>query len=382
MANKKNNTGYVVDFINSSYRRYYKVHKKEILKAVDECFSLGNFVLRKDVLEFEGKLAKFVGVNYAVGVNSGTDALKLSYKALGCKPGDEVITVGHTFIASIEEIVHLGAKPVLIDVKEDGLMDVSQIEKAITEKTVGIVPVHLSGKVCDMDEIMRIAKKYNFWVCEDACQALGSYWGKKKAGSIGNTGCFSFISPKTLGGAGDAGGIVTDDQKLYEKLLLMRNHWNITQGALYGVQPKAPEIMDWGYNSRLDNIQAAILNIKIKYYPAMLKRRREIGMKYNKGLKDLPCVLPTQQPKQIYQEYIIKVEDAWKFKKGLGEKGVELLVRDTTPNHKLKGLGMEHFDLPVTERIAGESVRLPIYPELTDKEVNYVIKSVREFYGR
>lgn len=372
---------YKVNFINSSYRRYYKAHKKEILKAIDNCFSLGNFVLRKDVLEFEGKLAKFVGVKYAVGVNSGTDALKLSYKVLGCRPGDEVITVGHTFIASIEEIVHLGAKPILIDVREDGLMDESLIERAITKKTVGIVPVHLSGKVCNMDEIMRIAKKHKLWVVEDACQALGAYWGNRKAGSIGHTGCFSFISPKTLGGAGDAGGIVTNDRKLYEKLLLMRNHWNITQGALHGVQPKAPEIMDWGYNSRLDNIQAAILNVKIKYYPAMLKRRRKISMMYNKGLKNLPCVLPTQQPKQIYQEYIIKVKNMWKFKKYMDKKGVELLIRDTTPNHKLKGLGMEHFNLPITERIAVESVRLPAYPELTDKEVEYVIDCIRNFYA-
>jgi dTDP-4-amino-4,6-dideoxygalactose transaminase len=373
---------YKVDFINSSYRRYYKAYKKEILKVIDKCFSLGNFVLRKDVLEFEGKLAKFVGTKYAVGVNSGTDALKLSYKVLGCGPGDEVITVGHTFISPIEEIVHLSAKPILVDVREDGLMDVSQIEKAITKKTVGIVPVHLSGKVCNMDEIIRIAKKYKLWVVEDACQALGAYWGNRKAGSIGDTGCFSFISPKTLGGAGDAGGIVTDDRKLYEKLLLMRNHWNITQGALHGVQPKAPKIMDWGYNSRLDNIQAAILNIKFKYYPAMLRRRRKIGMMYNKGLKNLPCVLPIQQPKQIYQEYIIKVKDMWKFKKYMDEKGVELLIRDTIPNHKLNGLGMECFNLPVTERIAGESVRLPTYPELTDKEVAYVINCVKEFYKK
>jgi dTDP-4-amino-4,6-dideoxygalactose transaminase len=231
-----------------------------------------------------------------------------------------------------------------------------------------------------MDEIMRIAKKYKLWVVEDACQALGAYWKDKKAGAIGNTGCFSFISPKTLGGAGDAGGIVTDDKKLYERLLLLRNHWNITQGALHGFQPKTPEIMEWGYNSRLDNIQAAILNIKIKYYPAMLRRRREIGMMYNKGLKGLPCVLPVQQPKQIYQEYIIKMKDMWKFKKFMDENGVELLIRDTVPNHKLKGLGMEYFNLPITEKIAVESVRLPTYPELTDKEVNYVIKTIRKFY--
>jgi len=371
---------YKVDFINSSYRKYYKAHKKEILKAIDKCFALGNFVLRKDVLEFEGKLARFVGTKYAVGVNSGTDALKLSYKVLGCGPGDEVITVGHTFISSIEEIVHLGAKPILIDVKEDGLMDESLIEKAITKKTVGIVPVHLSGKVCDMNEIMRIAKKYKLWVVEDACQSLGTYWDNRKAGSMGDTGCFSFISPKTLGGAGDGGGIVTNNRKLYEKLLLMRNHWNITQGALHGAQPKAPKIMGWGYNSRLDNIQAAVLNVKFKYYPAMLKRRRKIGMMYNNGLKNLPCVLPIQQSKQIYQEYIIKVKDMWKFKKYMDKKGVELLIRDTVPNHKLNGLGMGHFNLPITEKIAVESVRLPIYPELTDKEVKYVIDSVRKFY--
>ncbi|MFH1894500.1 MAG: DegT/DnrJ/EryC1/StrS family aminotransferase, partial [Patescibacteria group bacterium] len=174
--------------------------------------------------------------------------------------------------------------------------------------------------------------------------------------------------------------IVTDDKKLYEKLRLMRNHWNITQGALHGFQPKAPKVMDWGYNSRLDNIQAAILNIKFKYYPAMLKRRREIGMMYNKGLKNLPCVLPIQQLRQIYQEYIIKVKDMRRFKKYMDKKGVELLIRDTIPNHKLKGLGMDRFSLPVTERIAGESVRLPTYPELTDREVAYVINCAKEFY--
>ncbi|UMX47638.1 MAG: DegT/DnrJ/EryC1/StrS family aminotransferase [Candidatus Nealsonbacteria bacterium DGGOD1a] len=371
-----------VDFINSSYRRYYKDHKAQIMKALDKCFSKGDFILREDCDKFEKNLADFCGAKYAVGVNSGTDALKISYRALGCKPGDEVITVGHTFIASIEEIVHLGAKPILIDVGEDGLMNVDQIEAAITDKTVGIVPVHLSGKVCDMPRIMKIAKEHNLWVVEDACQALGAYLGEKKAGTFGDTGCFSFISPKTLGGAGDAGGIITNDRSVYEKLLLLRNHWNITQNALLGHQPRAPKTMDWGYNSRLDNIQAAILNIKIKYYPRMLKRRRQIAMRYNQGLKDLPVVLPVQQPKQIYQEYIIKTDDIWKFKKYMETKGVELLVRDTTPNHKMPGLGLEHFNLPVTEKIAKELVRLPIYPELTDSEVDYVIKCVRGFYAQ
>ena len=222
-----------VDFINSSYRRYFQQSKEEIMAAIQKCFEEGNFVLRDEVKKFEKNLADFVGVKYAVGVNSGTDALKLSYKAVGLKKDDEVITVSHTFIAPIEEIVHLGGKPILIDVGADALMDVKQIEKAITKKTVGIAPVHLSGKICEMTEIKRIAKKYKLWVVEDACQSLGAVQNKKKAGSFGNTGCFSFISPKTLGGAGDAGGIVTNDKKIYEKLLLLRNHWNITQNALF-----------------------------------------------------------------------------------------------------------------------------------------------------
>ena len=371
-----------VDFINSSYRRYYEKHREEMLEALDRCFALGNFVLREDVDKFEADLCKFTGAKYAVGVNSGTDALKLSYKALGCGPGDEVITVSHTFLAPIQEIVHLGATPILIDVGEDGLMDASKIAEVVTDKTVGIVPIHLSGKVCDMDEIMRIAEKHNLWVVEDACQALGASYNGKKAGNIGNTGCFSFISPKTLGGAGDGGGVITNDKSIYQKLLLLRNHWNITQNALIGAQPEAPEVMDWGYNSRLDNIQAAILNIKLKYYPDMLKRRREIGMMYNEGLKNIKDIkLPIQQEDQIYQEYIIRVPDIWKLNDYMeGEKNIELLIRDTTPNHLLKGLNLEHFSLPVTEKMAEEIVRLPLYPELTDEEVNYVIKSINEFY--
>jgi len=371
---------YKIDFINSGYRRYYAKHRKEILNAIDKCFKFGDFTLRAEVRKFEENLCKFTGAKYAVGVNSGTDALKLSYKVLGTKPRDEIITVGHVFIAPIEEIVHLGAKPILVDVGEDGLMDTSLIRNAITKNTVGIVPVHLSGKVCDMTEIKRIAKEYDLWVVEDTCQALGAYHKNKMAGTIGDTGCFSFISPKTLGGAGDAGGVITNNKKLYETLFLLRNHWNITQGALHGCQPKTPKIMGWGYNSRLDNIQAAVLNIKFKYYPDMLKRRREIGMMYNKGLDGLPIELPIQQPKQIYQEYIIGVPNMWEFQQYMTSQGIELLIRDVTPNHLLPGYELEHFKLPVTEQLAKSAVRLPTYPELTNQEVAKIIKTIKQFY--
>ena len=376
--------GYKIDFINSSYRRFYAKNRKKILDAIDRCYKNGEFVLRQELAKFENNLKEFLKVKYALGVASGTDALKISYKALGLKPGDEVITVSHVFIAPIEEIVHLGAKPVLIDINEDGLMNADLIEGAITEKTVGIVPVHLSGKVCDMDKIMSIARKHKLWVVEDACQALGAKYKGKMAGTIGDTGCFSHIAPKTLGVGGDAGSIVTNNKKLYEKMNLLRNHWNITQGVLHGHQPKQPKVMDWGYNSRLDNIHAAVLNVKIKLYPKMLKRRQEIGEMYNEGLLQLhvdgKIDLPLQQHEQIYQEYIVKIPDMYRFKKFMDKKGIELLIRDTTPNHKTYEWYFGKLSLPITEAHATSSVRLPTYPELTNSEVNQIIQAINEFY--
>lgn len=377
---------YKIDFINSSYRRYYAKNRKKILAAIDRCYKYGDFVLRKDLALFEKNLAKFIGAKYCYGVGSGTEALKISYKALGLKPGDEVITVSHVFIAPIQEIVHLGAKPILIDVNPDGLMNADLIEKAITKKTVGIVPIHLSGKVCDMEKIMAIAKKHKLWVVEDACQALGAKQNGRMAGTFGDTGCFSHIAPKTLGVGGDGGTIVTNNPELADKINLLRNHWNITQGVLHGHQPKQPKIMGWGYNSRLDNIHAAVLNIKLKLYPKMLKRRREIGKMYNQGLGPLADLnlleLPIQQKDQIYQEYIVKIKKMWEFKKFMDKKGIELLIRDTTPNHKLKGLNLEHYKLPVTEALATSSVRLPTYPELRNDEVKEIIKAIHEFYKK
>lgn len=370
---------YKINFINSSYRRSYAKNRKAILGAIDKCYKNGDFVLRAELAKFEENLAKFTETKYALGVASGTDALKLSYKALGVKPGDEVITVSHVFIAPIQEIVHLGAKPILIDVNEDGLMNADLIEKAITKKTVGIVPIHLSGKVCDMTKIMKIAKKHKLWVVEDACQALGARWKGRMAGSFGDTGCFSHIAPKTLGIGGDGGSVVTNNKKLAQKISLLRNHWNITQGVLHGHQPKQPKVMDWGYNSRLDNIHAAVLNIKIKLYPAMLRRRKEICMKYHKAFESLPIERPIIQDEQIFQEYIIKIDEPYEFKKFMDSRGIELLIRDTTPNHILYAKDFPNVKLPVTEALAKSSVRLPTYPELKDSEVSEIIKAVKEY---
>jgi dTDP-4-amino-4,6-dideoxygalactose transaminase len=375
-----------INFINSSYRRYFTAHKKEILTALTKCISEGNFIMRDDLAKFEKKLAGFVGTKYAVGVNSGTDALFLSLKALGIGPGDEVITVSHTFIATIQVIVHCGATPILIDVTGDGVMDVSKIEKAITPKTKAIIPVHLSGKTCDMKTITDLAIRFNLAVVEDACQALGSYCDIgypvgtfKKAGSIGITGCFSFISPKTLGGISDGGAVVTDSKSIYEKLLLLRNHWNITQNALLGHQPKQPSVMDWGWNSRLGNVTAAFLNIKFKYYNQMLKRRAEITEMYEKGINNPLIEKPKYQDGQIWSEYIIRTDHPTAFRFYMNKKGIELLIRDLIPNHKLRGLGLEHFNLPMTEHLAKYQARLPIYPCLYNKEVKYIIKQVNRY---
>jgi dTDP-4-amino-4,6-dideoxygalactose transaminase len=370
-----------VNFINASYRRFYQNHKDEILSAIESCLERGDFIMREDLDKFEKNLCDYTGAKYAVGVNSGTDALGLSHEALGIGRGDEVICVSHTFIAPFQETVHKGGIPILIDVNEDDcLMNVSQIEPAITEKTKAILPVHLSGAVCNMKEIMRIANKYNLKVIEDACQALGSVQDGKMAGTFGDTGTYSFISPKLLGVYGDAGAVVTNNKEIYEKLLLLRNHWNITQNALLGVQLPHPEIMSWGHNTRMDNIQAAVLNVKIKYIDWIIKRRKEIAERYLFGLKDLSIILPMRREGETWQEFIVRPKDREAFKNFIEEKGVELLIRDTTPNHKLKGLGLEHFNLPITEKLATEQARLPIYPELTNEEVDYVIDCVKEFY--
>jgi dTDP-4-amino-4,6-dideoxygalactose transaminase len=400
---------YRINFINNSYKRFAKEHKDELISAFWSCLERGALILREEVSQFEDNLAKFVGTKYGVGVNSGTDALFLSCKALGIKgnweylldrvyageisieeahklfEGDEVITVAHTFIASIQCIVHAGAKPVLIDVGEDELMNPDLIEPAITERTKAILPVHFHGKVCNMDKILKIAEKYNLYVIEDACQALGSSFKGKLAGSFGNAGCFSFNTPKLLGGWGDGGGIVTNDKELCSKLYLLRNHWNMAQTSVRMADFPTPEIVHWAWKSRLDNIQAAMLNVKFKYYKQLLERRKEIANMYCEGLKGLPLRLPKFGEGDVIQEFIIRVRDSKEreeFKKFMDSKGIEVLIREVVPNHKVKNLYLDHFSLPVTENISKDAVRLPAYPELTNDEVHEIIQAIKEFYTK
>lgn len=378
---------YKINFINASYRRFFNSHQVEIMSTIKNCLMMGDLILREEVSKIERNIAKYCGVKYGVGVNSGTDAIFLSLKALGVGPGDEVITVGNAFIAMIQAIVHTGATPILVDVGEDGLMGVGCFERAITKKTKAVIPVHLSGKVCS-EQIIKIAENKKIYVVEDACQALGAkYESGAMAGSLGSVGCFSFNTPKLLGAYGDGGMVVTNDKKLFSKLCLLRNHWNIYQGSVRKEDFPQPKEMGWGFKSRLDNIQAAVLNVKFKYYPKMLKKRAEIAERYNEAfdVTEIGFDLPWQQPNQVYQEYIIEFptpKERIKFCEHMQKEGIELLVRDTTPNHKLKGLGLEHFSLPVTEEKALIQARLPIYPELQWHEVEKIIKAAKKFYAK
>jgi len=377
-----------IDFINSSYRRFYDQHKLEILRAFDECASQGDFMLRRHTRDFEANLAKYIGTRFAVGVNSCTDAMFLSLKALGVGIGDEVITTSHTFIATIQAIVHTGATPILVDVEErNELMDIDLVGKAITKKTKAIISVHFHGRVVDMRKLymltenIRLNDEQEIYVIEDAAQALGASIDGKKAGSFGDTGCFSFNFPKLMGAYGDAGAVVTDNEELFKELLLLRNHWNITQGSVDLDKYPPPEVMGWGWKSRIDNIQAAILNVKFKYLGEMLRRRKEIANMYWGGLCDIEGLeLPKYEDNEVVQEYNIKVEDNLKFKKFMEKNGVEVLVRDITPNHLLKGLDLLHFKLPVTENLAKGSCRLPCYPELENQEIKMVIDTVKKYY--
>ena len=253
---------YKVPFVNYPLQ-YYNL-EKEIDATIKRVLKKGDLILRSDVEEFEKNMANFVGTKYAIGVNSCTDALIFSLKTAGIKKGDEVITVSHTFFSTLEVIVHCGAKPILIDVGEDFVMDVTKINEAITSKTKAVIPVHLNGHMCDMEKLVAIAKKNNLIVIEDAAQALGAKQSGKTAGSFGFTGCFSFYPAKILGAFGDAGAVVTNQEETAEKIRLLRNHGQKTK----------TEIVLYGFTSRLHNIQAAILNAKFQYLEQWIRRRR------------------------------------------------------------------------------------------------------------
>lgn len=365
---------YRVPFVKP--REAYARMKSEIDAAIADCLENGDLIMRRQLRSFEENFAKFCGAKYCVGLNSGYHALALSLLAARIGSGHEVITVGHTFVATVSAIVHCGATPVLVDVGADHNMDPSQIERAITPRTKVIMPVHLNGRVCDMDAIGAIAERHKLLIIEDAAQAIGASFGSKKAGTFGVAGCFSFYPFKMLGCYGDGGAIVTDDPEIARAVTLLRFNGEDRQTGEYHYH---------GYTALLDNLQAAVLDAKLRHLPAWIDHRRAIAARYNAGLKGVGDVVlpPLDGPKyrDVMQNYVIRTKRRDELRNHLKEKGVETIVSWPRPMWHHLALELGQHTLPVTEALCREVISLPMSAETSNEDVDNTVAVVREFFG-
>lgn len=366
---------YKVRFVNPA--KVYQMIKDALDAAYFEVMAKGDLIDRGQLKSFEENLAAFVGTKYAVGFNSGYDALHMSLRAAGIGPGNEVIVPAHTFVASASAIVNVGGEPVLVDVGQDFNIDCDRIEEAITSRTRGIMPVHLNGYMADMARVMEIAAKYNLVVVEDACQSLGSSMLGKKAGSWGLTGCWSFYPFKILGGYGDGGALTTNDPDV--ALFATRMRYN-------GEDRQTGEYHGHGFTCLLDNLQAAFLDVKLRHLPSWIVRRREIAERYRAGLSDIPDLLLPHydDPRRdhVYQNYVIRAKQGDDFSEYLKANGVEVLTQFRKPYYRHEALKLEDRGFPETEALSREVCSLPMNVEISDQEADYVIEVVRRFYRK
>lgn len=365
-----------VPFFN--YQALYKRDKENLLTVIDDVCSRGAYILQRDVTDFERNIAEFLKVKYAIGVANGTDALIIALRAAGIKPGDEVILPTHTYIATAASVHLTGGVPVLVESGPDHMVDPAAMRKAVTSKTRFLMPVHVNGRTCDMDAIMAIAKDHNLTVIEDAAQALGSKFKGRCAGTFGAAGMFSLYPAKVLGCFGDGGLLVTNDDQMAKKMFLLRDHGRNEEGR----------VVTWGYNSRLDNLQAAILNCKFKTYTQELQRRRDIAALYEKNLADLSeLTLPpgpdsSSDHYDIYQNYEIEADRRDELKTFLKSNGVGTIIQWAgTLVHQFHELGFKQ-SLPITEKMNSRFLMLPMHTALTDQEVLYVCDQIRKFYRK
>jgi len=362
----------IIPFVD--LKREYSEIKDEINEAVQKVMNKQWFILGEEVEKLEEEFSNYIGTKFGVAVNSGSDALYLAIKALGIGSGDEVITVSHTFVSTVDAIVRNGATPVFVDIDpETYTMDVTQIEDKITEKTKAIIPVHLYGYPADMDSINTITKKYNLFVIEDACQAHGSEYKGKKVGSIGDIACFSFYPTKNCGAYGDGGMIVTNNEEIAKKLSMLRNYGQ-SQKYYYDFV---------GINSRLDEIQAAVLRVKLKHLDEWNERRRSIAKLYNELLKDSNVILPIEKnyTKHVYHLYVIRSKNRDELQQYLLEKGIQTQIHYPLPVHKQKAYLDLGFDvsLPITEKVCNEILSLPMYTWLHEEEILKVVEEIKAF---
>lgn len=349
--------------------------KQEFLDAIGEVIDSGDFSGGAPVAAFEGAFAAYCGTEHAVAVGNGTEALWLSLLAMGIGPGDEVITVPMTFIATVEAILMAGAVPVFVDIDEHTYtMDITALEGALTPRTRAIIPVHLFGQPADIDTIIPFAQKHGLLVIEDAAQAHGAECRNQRAGTLGDAGCFSFYPGKNLGAFGEAGAIVTGDAGLAEKLRVLRNHG----------QSRKNHHTVMGWNSRMDSIQATVLQIKLRHLDAENELRRSHARCYDAGLADLPGILIPRcasDRKHVYHLYVIRVRMRERMLDDLASKGIQCGVHYPVPVHLqpvCAGLGYGHGNFPVSERCADEFLSLPMFPELRPQQIDCVVKAVEQ----
>lgn len=378
----------------------YEGIKEEIQKALNRVLDNTAFILGEEVTKFEEEFAKYCGTKYAIGTSSGTSALHLALLSLGIGEGDEVITTPYTFTATVETIIHCGAKPVFIDInprnynidpqkledylklsERSGDPDPSSPRSSGRTRLKAIIPVHLYGQPVDLDPILKLAKRHNLKVIEDACQAHGAIYKPKmkneklkikRVGSMGDVGCFSFYPGKNLGAYGDGGMVVTNDEGIAKKIRMLRDH---------GRKEKYEHLMV-GYNYRLDGLQAAILRVKLKYLDDWNEKRRKNASIYNELLKGLDVTIPYEEEyaRHVYHLYVIRTKRRDKIYKFLQEKGIACGIHYPLPLHLQKAyhsLGYKEGDFPVAEECAKEVISFPIYPELKRDQIEYIAKTLK-----
>jgi dTDP-4-amino-4,6-dideoxygalactose transaminase len=359
----------------------HRAIRDEVMAAVTRVFEHQRFIMGAEVEEFENAFADYHQVKHAIGCASGSDAVYLSLIAIGIQPGDEVITTPFTFFATTSAITRLGARPVYLDISRDDFnLNVELLEAAVTPRTKAILPVHLYGQCVRMDAMTEVARKFGIPVIEDAAQAIGAEYGGRRAGSMGDAGCFSFFPTKNLGGAGDGGLITTNDDALAARLRLLRVH---------GMDPKYYHMVV-GINSRLDALQAAVLGVKLRYVDRWNEARRRNAARYDRlfaeaRIEEVSPPIECAERRHIYHQYTIRCARRDELKNYLQRQAIGTEIYYPVPLHLqecFKFLGYGAGDLPETEKAAQECLSLPIYPELTAEEQTYVVEQISRFYEK
>jgi dTDP-4-amino-4,6-dideoxygalactose transaminase len=356
-------------------KSHHAALRTELDRAIKEVIDSGAFAGGPFVEKFERDFAAYCGSRYAIGVGSGTEALWLSLLACGVGPGDEVITVANTFMATAEAITYCGARPVFVDVNETTYtMDPAGLEDALGPRTKAIIPVHLFGQPADMDPILEFGRKHNLFVIEDAAQAHGAKYKGRTAGTISDAGCFSFYPSKNLGALGEAGAIITNDAELQEKLRILRDHGQ--------VHKYRHDVIGW--NCRMDGIQAAVLSVKLPYLESGNSLRRTHALQYNRafdGMGEVITPFEASYARHVYHVYAIRVEERDEVTRFLKERAIQCAVHYPVPIHLQKAyqdLGYKTGSLPISEQIARQFISLPMFPELTEAQINMVVLATKD----